>query len=211
MILWPSADSPLSHGIRGEIRVAEANSSPCPIFAKRMQEVREKISGIFFNMITTSFIIVLCQSGSFSQTRSNGKIAFPSDPGRAASIFFTCVSGLRQAYRCRQRRCPMIRRIARLPFRQACGPLYTLPPQLSVSPRRSAHASVFWEQIPRRFPVSYGQPPSPPESTGALPPGSTATIFTSDNFSLNASAQPVIVPPVPTPATKISTSSTGRA
>ena len=48
-------------------------------------------------------------------------------------------------------------------------------------------------------------PETPSDSTGE-DAGSTATIFTSGFFSFKYSPVPVIVPPVPTPATKMSTS-----
>ena len=47
-------------------------------------------------------------------------------------------------------------------------------------------------------------PETPSDSTGE-DAGSTATIFTSGFFSFKYSPVPVMVPPVPTPATKIST------
>ena len=47
--------------------------------------------------------------------------------------------------------------------------------------------------------------PDFPESTGEFS-GSTATILTEGFLSFNTSPIPVIVPPVPTPATNMSTS-----
>jgi hypothetical protein len=47
-------------------------------------------------------------------------------------------------------------------------------------------------------------PRLPPESTG-LAAGSTAITWTPGFFALSASPTPVTVPPVPTPATKMST------
>lgn len=74
--------------------------------------------------------------------------------------------------------------------------------QLRIKLPRMKYPPEYLHSLP--IPWILCGPPFPTDNTG-LPAGSTATTLTSGFFSFKNCPTPVIVPPVPTPATKIST------